>query len=276
MSSDDSHRDTVSLLRDFDRVENESREPLGRGNLEDFAPFWEQLLKLRAMIMNQLADEEVTLLIDPDLRRIAQRIRNGETVLDILVGVFKKAGMVSVNEEMPSLEEMMNDRFVSSTEFDEVLQDEILGWVDPISLLRRKQQLGGMVVGKEVPESVQRRFQSIRHCYLFGIDDAAVVYARTLIEEALRKALETNNVSKISMRAMREQERKLEKVPLDPLIQVAKEHGIVSDTMEQKIRLVQQKGNDIVHGRQLSEQSHLEVIMKAMQIVEDLYKQTTH
>jgi hypothetical protein len=80
---------------------------------------------------------------------------------------------------------------INRDEWWNMLQEEILSQVDPDTLIRRKIDLGALLVGKTVPEHLRGHLAQIKECYTWGFGSAASIYCRVILEEGFREALKS-------------------------------------------------------------------------------------
>jgi hypothetical protein len=72
--------------------------------------------------------------------------------------------------------------------WDNILHDEILSQVNPYTLIIRRMDLGTLLVGKAVPEHLERHLRQIKECYTWGFETEASIYCRTILDEGFREA----------------------------------------------------------------------------------------
>lgn len=80
---------------------------------------------------------------------------------------------------------------INRDEWWNMLQEEILSQVNPDMLIRRKIDLGPLLVGKAVPEHLRSHLAQIKECYTWGFKGAASIYCRVILEEGFREGLKS-------------------------------------------------------------------------------------
>jgi hypothetical protein len=231
------------LIADFKKKETFVLACLRKGNLKEdpIDSIIEDIYKVGTEIKEKLSQYDVLQIDDLPLRNDLIEIRERNFVPDI-----------------------PEDRWW------EILQEEIIGSIDPDTLIRRKMDLGALLVGKKVPEHLRHHLGMIKKCYEWNFGNAASIYCRTILEEGFREALKSKPES-----GTPQGKKGLEQMDLSWLIEHSKQKRYFNKEVIDKASLIRMNVNKIVHPSKKEPKitlTNIEIIKDTFYILEMLFR----
>jgi len=184
-------------------------------------------------IKEKLAEYDLLQIDDLRLRNDLIAIReNKDSPYFEILKIFRK----STGEELTFEPDINQDRWWK------ILQEEIIPNVDPEGLIRRKMDLGALLVGKTIPRHLKGHLRMIKECYAWGFEDAASIYCRTILEEGFREALKSKPEF-----GTPQGKKDLEEMGLSWLIEHSKQKRYFNKEVIDRASLIRMNVNKIVH-----------------------------
>jgi hypothetical protein len=160
---------------------------------------------------------------------------------------------------------------INRDEWWNMLQEEILSQVNPDTLIRRKIDLGALLVGKTVPEHLRDHLAQIKECYTWGFGGAASIYCRVILEEGFREALKSKPEFRTPQR-----KKDLENHPLVWLLNHSKQKGYFYIEAIDRATTIKENVNKLVHPSSAKEPratlSTLKIIKDTFYVMEMLFR----
>jgi len=229
-------------------------------------PVFEATYNVLIQIKEKLSQYDVLRVDDLSLRNDLCAIRENKDFLYFrLLELIKKTNGTGNDGRL-----VFGPSF-SSERYDEILLDEVLSQADPYTLIRKKMEIGTLLVGKTIPEHLKKHLTLIKECYAWSFDSAAAIYCRTILEEGFREALKSKPEFRTSG-----QRSDLEGWSLDWLLNHSKKNRYFYLEVIDRAYKIKENVNHIVHPTSARkpdiQMSALEIIKDTFYILEMLFR----
>ena len=258
------------LIAEFKK--NEKRFALAvmnvmKGDVKEIPVFETVFINIQKVVIEikeKLAQYDVLQIDDLRLRNDLIAIRENKDfyffeILEIL------SKYVDTGEKVTFAPEIPMDKWWN------ILQDEIIPHVDPDTLIRRKTDVGALLVGKTIPKHLRGHLAMIKECYTWGFENAASIYCRTILEEGFREALKAK-----SEFSTPQGKKELENHPLAWLLNHSQQNRYFYKEAIDRGITIKDNVNKIVHPTSAKEArttlSNIEIIKDTFYVMEMLFR----
>lgn len=201
-----------------------------------------------------------------DIYKVGTEIKEKLSQYDVL-----QIDDLLLRNDLIEIRERTFDPDIPEDRWWEILQEEIIGSIDPDTLIRRKMDLGALLVGKKVPEHVRHHLGMIKKCYEWNFGNAASIYCRTILEEGFREALKSKPEFTTP-----QQRKDLEGWSLEWLLNHSKKKKYFYVEVIKRAYKLKENVNHIVHPTSAKkpdvQMSSLEIIKDTFYILEMLFR----
>lgn len=254
--------ETVSRLRElvvkFKRSESNLRETIIRSKgleSEEVEGAWKEISDIVSEIKRTLGNEPVLHIPEITLKRTLTGIRdnNLKSLFFNLCDILK----IDPGKYIPGYDEIYDD-----------LHEEILDQVLPNELIENKMEIGTIILSQSIPPFFQYHLNKIRDCYCFNFQEAASIWARSLLEVGIKEALRKKGKLRSDSKVI-----DLEGRDLFGLINLCR--GSFDPNVIKKMENVRREVNKLLHSEDISKKekvNYLRVIKDTFQILENLFE----
>ena len=241
-------------------------ESLIKGDLKEnsiFTAAYTNIHKVVTEIKDKLAQYDILQINDLILRNdlIAIRENNKDFPYFEIMEIFSR---------LPEVEKPTFVPEVSMDRWWKILYDEIIPFVEPEGLIRRKIDLGALLVAKTVPDHISHHLSTIKECYKWGFGSAASIYCRTILEEGFREALKSRPEFSTP-----QGKKGLDEMDLSWLIEHSKQKRYFNKEVIDRASLIRMNVNKIVHPSKKEPKvtlPNIEIIKYTFYILEMLFR----
>jgi hypothetical protein len=115
-------------------------------------------------------------------------------------------------------------------------------------------------IAGRVGADVSRLLREATRAYLFGLNRACISMCRALIEGSLKE--------RVPRQAVRDEQYQFDKGPLQALIDVSAQRGVLDDTMRKVAHSIRQAGNEALHEKEPTDERSWEVLLGTRALIE--------
>jgi hypothetical protein len=267
--------DLARKLDALDREITKQRKEKGKEDLDLRKRFYDTEDEIREIFAESAPLDEIR---DTKARGTLRKVKSGDSFqLDkeskhleelfseypkIVSGIIEEKGITVTDDEVEE------DRHRTFDDF----HTEMVAKIDPYEYFERKKKFGTIIADRRLHSGIQKYFENIRECFLYGQHYAVIGLCRVLIELAFRDIFAKLGLGK------REQYSNVHDFDRYGIHEVFRLVCAKLNTkhMQTKAERLYKISSDILHGRdinmQLEESQILDFVRKTFEIVESIYQ----
>jgi len=258
--------ETLARLRELVMKFKKSDESLGeiirhRGVEAFESPLFERIfdetINIVSEIKGMLGSESVLQIPDTGLKRTLINVRDNEKFY--VFNICRAVKYLGVDIEF------------QPANFDEIrdeLNEDIRARVSPFGLVKRRMEIGTIILSQAVPHFFQDHLEKIRDCYCFNFPEAASIWCRSLLEVGVRETLKRKGQIKSTPKVIHLEERNLE-----GLISLCR--SLFEPSVIKKMENIRREVNQLLHSEDISKKkeiNYLKIIKDTFRILECIFE----